>query len=358
MMIVCKYRYLLKPCKYLMCDRMLSTPLIQGLMLSNARFATVVAKTRRLNKRKTEKAPEKELQKDDESSNSKPKGAINSSEDKTSSEVLTNSVNEKSDSKTEKRQTQNVIDDFLIRNIMSFPLHVPAEEVESEIVDNQPNTSVTYVPSVSAILQETMSEESKKILEIWKQNMIKTLGEEKFYAQQKATLNRGSKFHSVLKQYLEGGLCSTNITVPKEVEGCWNSVQSVLPEISDVRVVECNIHHPHLHYRGIVDCIASYRNVPHVIEWKQSEKPKKTLSDTYDAPIQLCAYMGALSWCKNVDKATPVTNGLVVVAYIDGSPADAFQMDVEFCQTYWQQWLRRVQQYWSTHSPKIKPSAG
>lgn len=38
-----------------------------------------------------------------------------------------------------------------------------------------------------------------------------------------------------------------------------------------------------------------FRGVPVVIDWKLSEKPKKDLKDTYDAPVQITAYMGALN---------------------------------------------------------------
>jgi len=37
------------------------------------------------------------------------------------------------------------------------------------------------------------------------------------------------------------------------------------------------------------------RHIPVVIEWKKSSRDKSSLQATYDAPIQLAAYMGAVN---------------------------------------------------------------
>jgi hypothetical protein len=36
-----------------------------------------------------------------------------------------------------------------------------------------------------------------------------------------------------------------------------------------------------------------------VIEWKKSDKQKPEIEKTYDAPIQLCAYFGAMNYDVN-----------------------------------------------------------
>ena len=48
-----------------------------------------------------------------------------------------------------------------------------------------------YVPSVSKIISETMTEENAKVLEIWKAKMIKKLGWAGFQKYQADTLSRG-----------------------------------------------------------------------------------------------------------------------------------------------------------------------
>lgn len=50
-------------------------------------------------------------------------------------------------------------------------------------------------------------------------------------------------------------------------------------------------------YLGIVMCVWNlcFRDIPVVIEWKKSSRDKLTLNSTYDAPIQLAAYLGAVN---------------------------------------------------------------
>lgn len=81
-----------------------------------------------------------------------------------------------------------------------------------------------------------------------------------------------------------------------------------------------------------------------VIEWKKSDRPKLTVNATFDAPLQLCAYLGAI----NADPryALHVRTGLVVVAYTTGRPAHAFRLDEQTVHHYWAAWLKRLHEYW------------
>lgn len=80
------------------------------------------------------------------------------------------------------------------------------------------------------------------------------------------------------------------------------------------------------------------------LEWKTSDKIKSSLISTYDAPIQLCAYIGAL----NVDPRYDIRlkTGYVVVAYKNGHTAHIFRLSESDIQKYWSIWLSRLQEYW------------
>lgn len=79
-------------------------------------------------------------------------------------------------------------------------------------------------------------------------------------------------------------------------------------------------------------------------EWKTSEKAKPRLTSTYDAPVQLCAYLGALNADPRYDLV--VKNGRVVVAYKNGDLANVFDLTETDLRKYWLMWLQRLQEYW------------
>lgn len=89
----------------------------------------------------------------------------------------------------------------------------------------------------------------------------------------------------------------------------------------------------------------------YAIEWKNSEKTKPTLAATFDAPLQLCAYLGAL----NASGEQKISSGMVVVAYETGRPADFYKLDVGQLNKYWYAWLLRVQEYWIRHRDGTLP---
>ncbi len=82
-----------------------------------------------------------------------------------------------------------------------------------------------------------------------------------------------------------------------------------------------------------------------VIEWKKSDRQKKKIDFTFDAPLQLSSYLGALN-TREEFKEKPITTGIVVVAYNDGSPADVFKLNETDLKKYWRLYLHRLQEYW------------
>lgn len=80
-----------------------------------------------------------------------------------------------------------------------------------------------------------------------------------------------------------------------------------------------------------------------MIDWKTSEKPKPFIRNTFDNPLQVVAYMGAINHDANY--SFQVQCGLIVVAYKDGSPAHPHFMDTKLCSQYWAKWLLRLEEY-------------
>ncbi|KAM4591251.1 mitochondrial genome maintenance exonuclease 1 [Odontesthes bonariensis] len=207
----------------------------------------------------------------------------------------------------------------------------------------------SFVPSVTRVLQQTLSPEQIFYLERWKRGMISELGEEGFKEYSQNLFRQGRLFHSAVEDILTSGATWTNNNPSEtpeylpEVQGYMESISSVLEDVRAVRAIESTVQHGPLNYLGIVDCVARYRGVLCVIDWKTSEKPKPFLGNTYDNPVQVAAYAGALNNDENYKYQ--VENGLIVVAYKDGSPAHAHQLNSELLSEYWKTWLLRLEDF-------------
>jgi genome maintenance exonuclease 1 len=203
---------------------------------------------------------------------------------------------------------------------------------------------VRNFPSVTRVLQSTMSEASISSLDKWKQKMVTELGEVGFVQHQRKLFHRGSLLHRTIAHKLSHPDDSRD--VPDEIAMLWKSLSPVFPAISDVRVLEKNVAHPFLCYKGIADCIACYKNELVVIDWKTSARSKSTLSDLYDEPLQAAAYAGAVNYDK--DLGFQVEKFVVVIAYESGDPADVHAFNHTVCKDYWNLWLARLRGYWET----------
>ncbi|NXR61629.1 MGME1 exonuclease, partial [Rhadina sibilatrix] len=202
----------------------------------------------------------------------------------------------------------------------------------------------TKMPSVTHILQQTLSPQQVFYLERWKQKMIEELGKEGFKEYTKNLFLQGELFHSALESiFLSEEMAARDQGEDDVVAGYLSSVEHVLEDISEVKALESGVHHETLQYLGLVDCVAKYRGQLCVIDWKTSEKPKPFLQNTYDNPLQVAAYIGAINHDANYD--FQVRCGLIVVAYKNGSPAHPHFMDPDLCSQYWNKWLLRLEEY-------------
>lgn len=69
-------------------------------------------------------------------------------------------------------------------------------------------------------------------------------------------LMEGVKLHRCLKKYLESD--GKEVEVDPVIIGCWGSLEKLLPNISNIKMVEESIQHPVLMYKGVLDCVATY----------------------------------------------------------------------------------------------------
>lgn len=232
-----------------------------------------------------------------------------------------------------------------IKNVkLSQPLVPEQEEYLERFTSFVQEMNLRNLPAVTRIISATQTDYQKFILEQWKLRMVEELGVQGFEEYQKENFAKGHKLHYAIQQRL----LEEPLEVTPNIEGYWKSLQLVLPALEHVYSLEDNVVHPYLHYRGIFDCLAIYRGCACVIDWKTSSKPKPTLRDTYDYPLQMVAYIGALNQSDYlVERGIPqVNSAALVVAYENGDPAHIHFLDAAKCQYYWKKWLDKLHQYW------------
>ncbi|XP_058839058.1 mitochondrial genome maintenance exonuclease 1-like isoform X2 [Topomyia yanbarensis] len=242
-----------------------------------------------------------------------------------------------------------------LRSIPSFPL-TPSDSgiLEQRWTRHQQFENDQYKsPSVNKILSATMPEFARQALLKWKASKIALLGEAGFAELQKATLQRGSNFHSCLESWFSGETLDNDKLL--NAGELWTSINPQLDKVHrPAQIIEQKIYHPFLHYNGVVDCVSSIENKMHIIEWKTSENQKFSLSATFDAPLQLCAYLGALR-TDPLYSDLNISDGAVFVAYTNGKPAHVHLINHAKLRKYWSAWLQRLQEYWTRYRDNTLP---
>ncbi|WP_448598111.1 PD-(D/E)XK nuclease family protein [Thermoleptolyngbya sp.] len=200
------------------------------------------------------------------------------------------------------------------------------------------------LPSVSTILNATKPPEAREALARWRDR----LGTEEAGRIATAASRRGSQTHAHIRRYLAG----ENPTCPDAVRPYWESLEPIVAEIQDVRLLEASVFHYDLGYAGKVDCVASYRGIPCVLDWKTGDsrinpcgnRPQGSIERLYDGPLQLAAYCGAVNHYYAAEKIH-IRQAMLVRA-VPHQPAEVFWFEPEAIAQYWSQWQRRVAEYY------------
>ncbi len=126
------------------------------------------------------------------------------------------------------------------------------------------------LPGVTSILDATKSEEDRAALANWR--------ERNKNADQitKAASSRGSQMHSFLESYL---LNRENLSLFDDTEQYKKMAKIIIDKgltnrLEEIYGVEATMHYPD-RYAGTADCVGVYEGKETIIDFKQSNKPKK-----------------------------------------------------------------------------------
>jgi genome maintenance exonuclease 1 len=199
------------------------------------------------------------------------------------------------------------------------------------------------LPSVTTILNATKPQEDRDRLLNWRQRV----GVAEANRISGTASRRGTGTHKQIQRYLEG----KDSPCPDAIQPYWQSIEPILQDIGTIRLLEGTVFNDELRYAGRVDCIASFKGVPCICEWKTADKPKGSIERLYDYPLQLAAYCSAVNQHYK-EHGVNLENTLLAVAIPD-MPAEVFWFEPEAMQTLQQQWEARVAAFWKLNNSTI-----
>ena len=208
------------------------------------------------------------------------------------------------------------------------------------IVDGSRHYSVNEerLPSVTTILKATESEEKKASLQAWKQRV----GQKQAEIITREARSRGSSMHAYLEKFLLGKL---NLDLlgdnTRERMMADQIIENWLRYKHDeIWGCEATLYYPGK-YAGAADCIGVYENKETIIDFKQSNKPKKEewISEYF---LQLSAYSLAHDKVYGSNIAQ-----VVILLCTKDNIFQRFIVEGERLINYQNQFLEKVEQFYS-----------
>ena len=204
------------------------------------------------------------------------------------------------------------------------------------------------VPSVTTILDKTKPAESRIALANWR----KAVGEVK--AQQITTeaANRGTRMHTYLENYIKGETLKDTVTNPYAQQSLVMAKKVIaegMIHVDEVWGSEVPLYFPEL-YAGTTDCVGIHKGEQSILDFKQTNKPKK-LEYIDDYFIQLTAYAMA----HNEVHGTNIRKGVILMCVKPEEISPGVWADPQYQEfilepadfDYWtERWCTRVSEYY------------
>ena len=189
------------------------------------------------------------------------------------------------------------------------------------------------VPSVTNILGKT---KDTKFLNIWR----KRVGEKEAKRIQNEAACVGTSMHLFLEYHILGkhrdfspSLSHTQAQTMSKV-----IIEKGLKHLDEVWGTEVQLYYKD-QYAGTTDVVGMYKGTPYIIDFKQTNKPKKEewVQDYY---LQLAAYANAHNYVTGSD----IRNGIILMCSRDLT-FQKFEMDEIKFDKYSYMWFNRIKEY-------------
>ena len=228
-----------------------------------------------------------------------------------------------------KQENKFIITDLKRENKYDYQKYTRQEEHGSRTY----NVGEKKIPSVTTILSATQSEEKKASLDRWRERV--GYQEAQRITQQAAT--RGTEMHYVLENYIDG---KGYLNLSPEGAQARLMAHEIVQNLEKLKVVwgnEVSLAYDD-RWAGATDVVGLYDDQPTIIDFKQSNKPKREeyVEDYY---YQIAAY--SLAHKKQYGS---ITQGLICICTKDKLYQE-FKMNEVKLSEYEDKWLERVEKY-------------
>ena len=193
------------------------------------------------------------------------------------------------------------------------------------------------LPSVTTILKATQSEEDKAAIAAWKERV----GHAEAERIKNEASSRGSTMHSYLEQFILGKM---NLDLLEEENQSKSMAEEIIDnglkgKLNEVWGAEATVYYPGK-YAGTADCIGVYEGRETILDFKQSNKPKKEeyIEDYF---LQL----GAYSLAHNTVYNSNITQGVILLCTVDRLFQD-FKIEGNELINFQNKFLERVEQFY------------
>jgi hypothetical protein len=207
------------------------------------------------------------------------------------------------------------------------------------------------VPSVTTILDRTKPFEKVQALQNWK----KRVGEQRAQEITTEAANRGTRMHAYLETFVKSGEMKERPPNPFAHPSWFMAAEVILeglqPNVEEYWGVEVPLYYSGL-YAGTTDCIGVWKGRPAIMDFKQTNKPKKRewIEDYF---LQLAAYAAA----HNEMHGTAIDQGVILMACQPKLLEDGTYEKPQYLEfvvdptefAHWSdQWMKRVELYYLT----------
>ena len=195
------------------------------------------------------------------------------------------------------------------------------------------------VPSVTTILDRTKTEEKRQALANWK----KRVGEQAAQTIVTEAAGRGTSMHKMIERWLAGEDITpgSNLVHQQAHKMALKVIDELIkPNVTEVWGSEISLYFPNL-YAGTTDCVGLWQGEPAIMDFKQTNKPKKRewIEDYF---LQLTAYAQA----HNELYGTDIKRGVILMCSKDLEP-QLFILEGEDFSDHSHRWWDRVEQYYA-----------